>query len=56
MAESSKFVGKKDDFLSNDVNKQSLIDMIVARLRPNDCHVVQADGDANVYIVRAAVA
>lgn len=55
ITESTKFVGKKDDFLSNETNKQSLIDMIAVRLRQNDCHVVQAEGDADVDIVKAAV-
>ena len=53
--ESTKFVGIKDDFLSSDANKQSLIDMIAANLKQNDCHVVQAEGDADVVIVQAAV-
>ena len=32
VTESTKFVEKKEDFLSNDANKQSLIDMIAAHL------------------------
>jgi hypothetical protein len=56
ITETTKFVGKKDDFLSNENNKKSLIDMITVRLRERDCHVVQAEGDADLDIVKAAIA
>jgi len=55
ITETTKFVGKKDDFLSNEKNKKSLIDMISACLKQKGCHVVQAEGDADVDIVKAAV-
>ena len=42
-----------DDFLSNENNKKSLIDMITMQ---KECHVVQAEGDAGVKIVKAAIA
>jgi len=47
------FVGNKDDFLSNERNKK--VDMITERLRQKDCHVIEAEGDADVDIVKAAV-
>ena len=49
------FVGNKDDFLSNERNKKALIDMITERLRQKGCHVIQAEGDADLDIVKAAV-
>lgn len=55
IAEGTKFVGKKDDFLSNVENKQTLINLISERMRGRGCHVIQAEGDADVDIVKAAV-
>ncbi|KAK6176032.1 hypothetical protein SNE40_014396 [Patella caerulea] len=55
ITDTTKFVGKKEDFLSNENNKKSLIDMIIVRLRQSNCHVVQAKGDADFDIVKAAV-
>ena len=55
ITEATKFVGKKEDFLSSESNKKSLIGMITVRLRQNGCHVIQAEGDADVDIVKAAV-
>ena len=37
------------------MNKQALITMIVGRLENKGCHVVHAEGDANVDIVNAAI-
>lgn len=55
ITESSKFVGKKEDFLSNDANKQALIKLIMECLRQRGCEVMQAEGDADVEIAKAAV-
>lgn len=55
ITEATKFVGKKEDFLSNEINKKSMIDMITTCLRQQECHVIQAEGDADVDIVKAAV-
>ena len=49
------FVGNKDDFLSNERNKKELIDIITERLSLKGCHVIQAVGDADIDIVKAAV-
>jgi len=43
------------DFLLNDENKQALINLMADRLRKENCHVIQAEGDADVDLVRAAV-
>ena len=51
-----EFVGKKDDFLSNCMNKHALIKLISGRLREKGCHTIQAEGDADLDIVKAAVA
>ena len=34
----TKFVGKMDDFLSNDINKQAIIHLIADCLREKGCH------------------
>ena len=46
----SKFVGKKDEFLSNDMNKQALIHLITDHLRQKGCHVIHAEGDADAIL------
>ncbi|KAK4298605.1 hypothetical protein Pmani_008001 [Petrolisthes manimaculis] len=51
----TEFSGKKEKFLSRDFNKQTLIKMIIAELRRSGCDVVNAPGDADVDIVKAAV-
>jgi 5'-3' exonuclease len=51
----TEFSGKKDEFLSRDSNKQGLIDLISDALRNRDCNVINAQGDADVDIVKAAV-
>ena len=48
--------GKKDDFLSNGMNKHALMKLISGRLREKGCHTIQAEGDADLDIVKAAVA
>ncbi|KAG0715131.1 hypothetical protein GWK47_012669 [Chionoecetes opilio] len=55
IAEGTKFVGKKEDFLSNVENKQSLINLISQRMKDRGCNVIQSEGDADVEIVKAAV-
>ena len=47
---------KKYDFLSNGMNKHSLIQLISGRLQENGCHAIQAEGEADFDIVKAAVA
>ena len=56
ISDATKFVGKKDDFLSNGMNKHALIKLISGRLREMGCHTIQAEGDADLDIVKAAVA
>ena len=51
----TEFSGKKEEFLSRDINKQRLIRMISDELRKRDCTVVNAPGDADVDIVKDAV-
>ena len=52
----TEFLGKKYDFLSRDCNKQGLINIISDELRKNNCNVINASGDTDVHIVKAAVA
>ncbi|KAI3379074.1 hypothetical protein SNEBB_002215 [Seison nebaliae] len=54
ITETTKFVGKKEDFLSNEANKEAIIQLITERLRQRDCIVIQAEGDADVEIAKAA--
>ena len=51
----TKFVGEKEDFLSNVENKQAMIDLTAKCLQQKGCHVIQAEGDADVDIAKAAV-
>ena len=54
-----KFLGgdccNKEDSVSNQANKQLLIRLISERMRERGCHVIQAEEDADVDIVKAAV-
>ena len=50
-----EFSGKKGDFLSRDSNKQGLINLVSDGLRKRGCNVINASGDADVDIVKAAV-
>ena len=54
ITEATIFSGKKDDFLSNGANKQALIQLIKERMKQKGCDVIQAEGDADVEIVKAA--
>jgi 5'-3' exonuclease len=46
---------KKEDFLSNTVNKQRFIDLLGERLEQAGCETHHATGDADVLIVQTAV-
>ena len=52
----TKFVGKKGDFLQNTSIKQKIIGLITDKLRQCGCAVVRAENDADVDIVKTAVA
>ncbi len=51
----TEFSGKKDEFLSRDINKQRLIWFVTDDLRKKCCTVVNAVEDADVDKVKAAV-
>ena len=55
ITEVTQFVGKKENFLSNGANKQALIQLIMEGMRQNGCDVIQAEGDADVEIAKAAI-
>ena len=55
ITEVTKFAGKKEDFLSNGENKQALIQLIIDRMQQKGCDVIQAEGDADVDIAKAAI-
>ena len=55
VTKTTKFVGKKEIFLSNDMNKQEIIKLILEKLKQNGCCVIQAEGDADVDIVKATL-
>ena len=46
---------KNKESLSNQENKQRLINLLEDKLRFAGCHVLQAPGDADLLIVRTAV-
>ena len=56
ISDATQFVGKKDYFLSNGLNKYALIQLISGRLREKGCHTIQAEWDADLDIVKAAIA
>jgi len=51
----TEFIGKKEEFLSRDTNKQRFINLISAELRVRGCNVINSPGDADVDIALAAV-
>ncbi len=53
--EETEFVGRKGDFLSRSCNKQGLINLMTEDLEKKGCTVINASGDADVDIVKAAV-
>ena len=55
ISEATKFSGKKEHFLANDVNKQAMIKLIGSRLQEKGCCVIHAKADADVDIAKAAV-
>ena len=55
ITEVTKFAGKKEDFLSNGENKQALIQLIIDRMQQKGCDAIQAEGDADVDITKAAI-
>ena len=55
ITEATIFSGNKDDFLSNGANKQALIQLIMERRKQKGCDVIQAEGDADVEIAKAAI-
>ena len=54
ISDATKFVGKKDHFLANTSNKQALIYMIGDHLRQKGCHVIHAEGDADVGLCESS--
>ena len=50
----TQFVRKKD-CLANNINKQALIKLIASCMHQKGCHVIHAEGDADVNIAKAAV-
>ena len=53
--ENTAFVGKRDEFLSNNHNKQQIINILSNKLREIDVQSMQCEGDADVEIALAAV-
>ena len=50
-----RFAGKRGGFLSNGENKQALIQLIMDRIQQKGFDVIQAEGDADVDIVKTAI-
>ena len=50
----TQFVGKKD-CLANNIHKQALIKLIANCMQQKGCHVIHAEGDADVDIAKAAI-
>lgn len=53
---STPVASKKEHFLAHANNKQLFVDMLSQQLEAADCHVLQAEGDADVLIAKTAVA
>ena len=51
----TQFVGKKGG-LANNIHKQALIKLIANYMQQKGCHVIHAEGDADVDIAKAAIA
>ena len=49
-----KLEAKKDSFLANTENKKRFIAMLQRHLPKSCCHTLQAEGDADVLIVKTA--
>ena len=54
ITETTNFTGKMEDFLSNNENKQTLIHLIANRMKIRGCHVIHAEGDVDLDIVRSS--
>ncbi|KAA0203748.1 hypothetical protein HAZT_HAZT002769 [Hyalella azteca] len=52
---STPFITKKEQFLANASNKQEFVNMLSQKLVSAGCHVLQAEGDADVLIATTAV-
>ncbi|KAA0192351.1 hypothetical protein HAZT_HAZT005538 [Hyalella azteca] len=50
------FTTKKEQFWTNASNKQEFVNMLSQKLVSAGCHVLQAEGDADVLIAKTAVA
>ena len=46
---------EKKDCLANNINKQALIKLIANCMQQKGCHVIHAEGDADVDIAKAAI-
>ena len=55
ITEATIFSGKRVDFLSNGANKQALIQLTMERMKQKGCDFIQAEGDADVEIAKAAI-
>ena len=55
ISDATKFSGKKEGFLTNDINKQAIIKLIGSHLQERGCCFIHAEADADVDIVKAAV-
>ena len=55
ITQATKFVGEKENCLSNEANEQTLIQLIMERMRQSGCDVIQGEGDADVEIAKAAI-
>ncbi|KAA0201837.1 hypothetical protein HAZT_HAZT011856 [Hyalella azteca] len=49
------FTTKKEQFLTNASNKREFVNMLSQKLVSAGCHVLQAEGDADVLIAKTAV-
>ena len=56
ISDATKFSGKKEGFLANDINKQAMIKLIGSRFPERGCCVIHDEAYADVDIVKAAVA
>ena len=53
---SMRFNSRKDDFLSNNENKQRFINLLGNHLERHGCHIENARADADLLIVQCAIA
>ncbi|KAA0183913.1 hypothetical protein HAZT_HAZT007593, partial [Hyalella azteca] len=55
LTEPENFTTKKEQFLANASNKQEFVNMLSQKLVSAGCHVLQAEGNADVLIAKTAV-